>query len=800
MDCVSGNTQHTGLLDNTALPIASLRPAFQNAFATQPLIITAPTGSGKSTMVPLWCAELSDRPTLVLEPRRVACRSLARWLSKLRGEPLGTSVGYTVRFEDVSSEATQIRFVTPGVALRYAAEGELDRYGTIILDEFHERGLEADLFLAICRKKHPDARLILMSATIDGQKFTRFLGGKSLSAEGKAHPVDVRYLGDVTVPTAWRLEERVVRGVRRALKETDGNILVFLPGKGEISACLDELRHLRNIEILPLHGDLPTVEQDKVFEETTRRRVILSTNVAETSITLPGVTAVVDIGLVRQRIHQAQRVVLALCPISQASAEQRRGRAGRLMPGVCYRLWEERGQLEKETPPEMVREDLAEFVLAVAATGFRPQDLEFLDPPPAFAVERAQEQLSEWGILSQTRTLTDFGRELSVLPVDVSYARLLTKAPAAVRRDLIDLIAALERPAPLWRKLDRPSPEEIHAISEARRKDLTRNHCDATALILALRHGNPKRHHLHSAGIAECRRIASQLRSLFDLPTLEEDRGIVQPNRLELMRYLLRESPDFAYVRRRKGDAWGNGRDEVLLDSSSLIRPEVHAALILEKEGLAKGTRVQLLGRTTLPCTFADLQEAGLGTSHVEAPTLVENEIIGQVRFVYAGREIGRERQLLTGALLRETIATFILSGRLFPEVSECLIERIDAYNLHLALQGDTTTVEAHTWLVSHLSGLGVEAAEDWLLLSPDDFVFTLIDEGTFATIHESYPQTFSMNGAKFRVQYEPREERVTLKWMGGVRQPQLSSWMLPRWEDWKVQVDIRGQLRTLRS
>ena len=800
MNCVSDNTQHTTLLDNTELPIASLRPTFQNIFATQPLVITAPTGSGKSTMVPLWCAELSDRPTLVLEPRRVACRSLARWLSKLRGEPLGSSVGYTVRFEDVGSKETQIRFVTPGVALRYAAEGELDRYGTIILDEFHERGLESDLFLAVCRKKHPDAQLILMSATIDAQKFARFLGGKSLFAEGKAYPVDVRYLGDVTVPTAWRLEDRVARGVRRALKETDGNILVFLPGKGEISSCLDELHRLRNVEILPLHGDLSIAEQDKVFEEITHRRVILSTNVAETSITLPGVTAVVDTGLVRQRIHQAQRVVLALCPISQASAEQRRGRAGRLMPGVCYRLWQERGQLERETAPEIVREDLAQFLLAVAATGFRPQDLEFLDAPPVFAVERAQEQLVEWGILSQEGTLTDFGRELSALPVDVSNARLLVKAPASVRRDLIDLIAALERPAPLWRRLDRLSPEDIHAISEARLKDLIRNHCDATALILTLRHGNPKRHHLHSAAIAECRRIASQLRSLFGALSLDEDRGPIQPDRLGLMRYLLRESPDYAYVRRRKGDAWGNGRDEVLLDANSLIRPQVHATLILEKEGLAKGTRVQLLGRTALPCTFADLQEAGLGTSHLEVPTLVENEIIGQVRFVYAGREIGRERQPLTGTLLREAIATFLLSGRLFPEVGGCLIERINAYNLHREMNGDAAGVEPHAWLVSHLTDLGVEAAQDWLLLSPSDFDFTLIDEGTFAKINESYPQTFSMNGAKFEVQYEPREQRVTLKWTGGVRHPQLSPWMLPRWEDWKVQVDIRGQLRTLRS
>ena len=799
MTDASGKTQHIELVNNPDFPIASLRPALQSAFATQPLIITAPTGSGKSTMVPLWCAELSDRPTLVLEPRRVACRSLARWLSKLREEPLGTSVGYTVRFEDVGSETTQIRFVTPGIALRYAAEGELDRYGTIILDEFHERGLESDLFLAICRKKRPDTQLILMSATIDAQKFARFLGGQSLAAEGKAYPVDVRYLGDLTVPGAWRLEERVTRAVRRALKETDGNILVFLPGKGEIFACLDELRHLRNVEILPLHGDLPTAEQDWVFEETTRRRVILSTNVAETSVTLPGITAVVDTGLARQRIHQAQRVVLALRPISKASAEQRRGRAGRLRPGVCYRLWEERGQLEKETPPEIVREDLNQFVLAVAATGYRPQDLDFLDAPPVFAVERAQEQLMEWGILSQEGTLTDFGRKLAALPVDVSYARLLVKAPVPIRRDLIDLIAALERPAPLWRKLDRLSPEEIHAISEARRKDLMRNHCDATALILTLRGGNPKLHHLHRAAISECRRIASQLRSLFDMATLDQDQGTVQPDRFRLMRYLLRESPNYAYVRRRKGDAWGNGRDEVLLDANSLIRPEVHAALILEKEGLAKGTRVQLLGRTAFPCTFTDLQEAGLGIPRLEAPTLVKDEIVGHVRFMYAGREIGKERQPLTGALLREAIVTLFLSGRLFPNLAERLIERINAYNLSLAMRGDAVTLEPHAWLVSHLSNLGVEAAQDWLLLSPDDFSFTLIDEATFAEINESYPQAFSMNGATFRVQYEPRERRVTLKWMGGVRQPQLSSWMLPRWEDWSVQVDIRGQLRTLR-
>ena len=294
-------------MNETTLPITELKETFQDAIAKGPVVIVAPTGSGKSTQIPPWCAALSDEPVLVVEPRRVACRSLARWVAQQRGEPLGHSVGYTVRFEDVSSEAlTRIRFVTPGIALRYATGQELDQYGTIILDEFHERGLETDLFLAICRKKRNDARLIIMSATIAAQQLARFVGGQVLRAEGRVYPVKVRYLGKTVVPTPHNLVERVEKGIKRALKETAGNILVFLPGKGEINACHDVLRKGQNIDVIPLHGDLPPNAQDRAFEtQSQRRRVILATNVAETSITLPGITAVVDTGLVRQRVHQS---------------------------------------------------------------------------------------------------------------------------------------------------------------------------------------------------------------------------------------------------------------------------------------------------------------------------------------------------------------------------------------------------------------------------------------------------------------------------------------------------------------
>ena len=793
-------------MNEVALPITELKETFQETIAAGPVVVVAPTGSGKSTQIPSWCAELSDDPVLVVEPRRVACRSLARWVAKQHGEPLGQSVGYTVRFEDVGSDAlTRIRFVTPGVALRYAAGSELDQYGTIILDEFHERGVEADLFLTICRKKRRDARLAIMSATIAAQHLAQFIGGRVLRAEGRVYPVKVRYLDGTVVPTPRDLVERVGKGVRRALKETTGHVLVFLPGKGEINECHEALRKMRYIEIVPLHGDLSPDAQDIAFEsQSEHRRVILATNVAETSITLPGITAVVDTGLVRQRIHQNRRIVLALRPISQASAEQRRGRAGRLGPGICYRLWEEQGQLEQETLPEVRREDLTQFVLTVASTGYRPQDLTFLDTPPDFAVERAQTALKSWGVLSDDGMLTAEGAKICALPVNPLHARLLVKAPPSVRRDLIDLIATLERPAPLWQRMTRMPIEQQDSVRNARQKDLFRDGCDATTAIRTLRCGDEKRHHLHKTAIAECRRIATQLRTFFQLPPVMKENASPQPDRAALTAYLLREWDACAYVRRRKGKAWGNEQGEVLLDSDSLLPEGQHAALILETVGVGKGTRVQLLGRTAMPCAFADLVDAGIGTSQLTTPRLEGEDIVAEVVTEYAGREIGRERRPLHGALLRDALASLILSGSLFRGTGKQLARAIDAWKLHCAFNPDvpaseTADMTPHAWLVSRLATLGVEVAEECQLLSMDDLIFTEIDADTITEIEAQYPREFSVNGAKFDVAYNPAQKLVTLRWQRGIRQPTLAAVLLPRWNNWKVQVDIRGQLRTVR-
>ena len=369
---------------------------------------------------------------------------------------------------------------------------------------------------------------------------------------------------------------------------------------------------------------------------------------------------------------------------------------------------------------------------------------------------------------------------------------------------MIDLIATLERPAPLWQRIDRVPTEQQDTVREARQKELFRDGCDATTAIRTLRHGDEKRHHLHKTALAECRRIATQLRDFFKLPSVMKDKAPAQPDRNALIAYLLREWDTCAYVRRRKGKGWGNGGEEVLLDSDSLLPEERHAALILETVGIAKGTRVQLMGRTAMPCTFDDLINAGIGTTQLTAPRLEGEDIVAEVVTEYAGQEIGRSRQPLSGTLLREALASLILSGSVFPEVGEKITRAIDAWILHCALNRDMETSEIadltpHTWLVSRLDVLGVEVAEDWQLLSPEDLVFREIDANTIAEIEAQYPKEFSVNGAKFDVEYDPAQKLVTLRWQRGIRQPALSTVLLPRWNNWKVQLNLRGQVRTVR-
>jgi ATP-dependent helicase HrpB len=429
------------------LPVAAVLGEAVAASRTGAAVVTAPPGSGKTMLVP--AAVLDDLPAdqsvVLLQPRRLAARSVAHQIARLRGSDLGGEVGYQVRFDSRTSRATRLVVETTGIMLRrLLSDIALDGIGAVVLDEFHERSVEMDLVLGLLvrlrQTVRPDLRVIVMSATLATEPVARLLGGEAgpcpvVAADGRLHPVDVRYQkrGDQRP-----LPERVAAAVPEALKTTDGHLLVFLPGVGEIIQCermLADVASRQGHALFTLFGDLPPEQQDCVLDDVGRRKIILSTNVAETSLTIPGITAVIDSGLVRQmRVAAATGLPrLELIPISQASAEQRAGRAGRTGPGRCWRLWDEAAHHVRPAAdtPEVLRGDLAGPLLQLLVLG-EQEAFPWLDEPPAEAVTQAitlLERLGAIGIVSDgehaTPVVTLLGRELSRLPAHPRLARLL---------------------------------------------------------------------------------------------------------------------------------------------------------------------------------------------------------------------------------------------------------------------------------------------------------------------------------------------------------------------------------------
>lgn len=407
------------------------------------LVLMAATGSGKSTQVPQMILDsgLADgKRIVVLQPRRVAARTVAARVAAERGVRLGAEVGYQVRFDESLSSDSMICFVTEGILLRWLnRDPELRDVGVVLFDEFHERNLLSDAALGLVRQlqggPRPDLAIVVMSATLDAAPVARYLKeAPMLSVEGRTFPVSVRWseYGDQRPVT-----EQAADAVERILTTGEsGDVLVFMPGMAEINSTLNALRAARLPErcvFLPLHGDLSPDEQDRAFQRTPLRRIIVATNVAETSVTIDGVCHVVDSGLARVARFDAERGLptLTLEEISRASAEQRAGRAGRTAPGTCWRLWTESNHLNRPARnlPEIQRADLSEVVLLLHSLGIRRAvEFPWLDRPESEAVERAESLLQILGAISADGHLTDIGRQMRSLPVHPRYARMLVEA------------------------------------------------------------------------------------------------------------------------------------------------------------------------------------------------------------------------------------------------------------------------------------------------------------------------------------------------------------------------------------
>jgi ATP-dependent helicase HrpB len=400
-------------------------------------VLRAPTGAGKTTRVPPAIVESGIAAGLVvmLEPRRVAARAAARRMAIEHGSPLGDVFGYQVRFDRKAGPRTRVLVVTPGVLLRVLHENPvLDGISAIVFDEFHERGLEADLALGMVRlvrdNVRPELKVVVMSATMEPGPVAAYLGGcPVVDGAGRSFPVELTYRprrSDTAVSVA------VADAVRDLLGEADGDVLAFLPGLREIRQTADALESLarqHGLEVLPLHGDLPPEQQDRALQKLDRRKVVLATNVAETSVTVDGVTAVVDSGLVRQMEFDPAVGMdrLKLVPISRASADQRAGRAGRTRPGVCVRLWDEpshRGRPE-QTVPEIRRVDLCGAVLQLLGLGESDvANFPWLDAPRPESLAESLRLLDQLGLIS-AGILTDPGRTAAGLPVHPRLGRLL---------------------------------------------------------------------------------------------------------------------------------------------------------------------------------------------------------------------------------------------------------------------------------------------------------------------------------------------------------------------------------------
>jgi ATP-dependent helicase HrpB len=440
-----------------SLPIGAALPELAAALdRAGAAVLEAPPGAGKTTLVPLALLEaawLGGRKIVMLEPRRLAARAAARRMASMLGEEVGATVGFRTRLETRVSAKTRIEVITEGILPRMlSSDPALEGIGIVIFDEYHERSLDADLGLALTletkRYLREDLRLLVMSATLDGERIAALIDAPRVTSAGRSFPIELRYLDR---PPQNRFEAGAASAIRRALDDDDGSILLFLPGGAEIRRVERLLGDLGSgITVAPLYGDLPPAAQDAALAPAPQnhRKIVLATSIAETSLTIEGIRIVIDGGLARgPRFDPASGMTrLVTTRVSQAAAAQRAGRAGRLAPGIAYRLWPEREQpqLAAYAPPEIRDADLAPLLLTLAASGnSNPAALSWLDPPPAAALDQARTLLRELGALDDGGRVTAEGQAMAALPLHPRLAHMALRAKDRGQGRLAAAIAAL---------------------------------------------------------------------------------------------------------------------------------------------------------------------------------------------------------------------------------------------------------------------------------------------------------------------------------------------------------------------
>lgn len=770
------------------LPIDSLQAEFDQLVNHHHLVVEAETGSGKSTRLPLWAA--NHGRVLVIEPRRIACTSLAEFLAEQSGQPLGKQIGYAIKLHAHYDEKTKVVFVTPGVALRWFAEDKLASFDIVMVDEFHERRWDIDLLTAIL-KQEKQHRLIVTSATLEGEKLANYLDAKRLRSEGRCFPVTLthRSMDSRYLPNKKGCENDVVRTVKEALEDEEGDILVFLPGRKEITQCAQMLQSIDDVMVVKLHASVSDEERYRALTVQKQRKVVLATNVAETSLTIPNIRVVIDSGLERRTLQRNGRTALTLSNISKASAAQRMGRAGRVAEGACIRLFGEHAPLELVTPPELHREELVEPMLAAACCGYRLSELSFLDSVPEKSLNSALQILQRMAAIDEQGDITEHGKKVYPLPIDALFADLVTRIQTKSEREaMIDLAAALSVLAQLYQLQGGKSAEAL-----AQEEPFG---CDASLMIRLVRGEQLPGINLDASVLEEAQGLAKQMREVFELPDLEV---ASRYKREELTKAIATLHPELVFVRReRRRDALGNGLLEMMVGRNSRFPEKSEAALVLGSHSVpGRGVKQTLnLASVMLPVSLNLLRELELGEWQQGETNYEEEAPRATMHLVYAGRTICTEYQALEGEVAVQSIVEMIEDETLLPGFAPLRKQQIQHWKIYNALGLNPEPIEKTelnglsfvTWLVEQLETLGVESVEDIELFAADDIPFEGIPEWEYDDFVERYPLKLVLAELKLDVEYFVSRKLVQVIYAEGGRKGDPKRWELPRWSGWKVQ------------
>ncbi|WP_462158577.1 DEAD/DEAH box helicase [Pseudoalteromonas sp. GB56] len=784
----------------TTLPINAIENEFLQTISNHNVIVHAPTGSGKSTCLPVWAAR-SGR-VLVVQPRRIAATSLAHYLAQKSGQKLGQEIGYAIRFEAQFSEDTRIVFATPGVVLRWFFESQLKDYDVVMLDEFHERRWDTDLLLALL-KHYGRHRLVVTSATLESDSIANYIDATTLHSDGRMFAIRSTFLSDEpqAMPSRYDLAPRVYEACNYALEHSHNDILVFLPGRAEINECMSLCRTLP-VQCIGLHGSSPMHEQQQALHQCDERRIIFATNVAQTSLTVPGIECVIDSGLERRTHLRKGKTVLGLDAIAKDSQQQRKGRCGRTAPGLYIGLFGENAPLLARTPVEVEREALDELVLASACANIKVDELNLLTPLPPSSLEKALTHLNAIGAIDDKHIATELGRRIYPLPVDANLGYLIEAMPTStLRQAMIDIASVIATPAQLYAS---PTKDNLLQLANALGEQVISS--DIALSIAAVRGQGHEFLAIDTVALDEAGTYSNYLRIHYQLPEIAKSARF---DYTALISAIAKSQPECIFVRRnnRRGGL-GNGAGEIRPAKNSLLPESTQAALVLDSFSLAgKGKKhadtlatlcAPISLNTVLHCVATENELVGCYLAASEQSH--SPQIWAQLCKSYAGVVLETIDCLAPAELLIDCVVKLIIENQLFIGVGEQLAHDIAYHQLYLryhAIEKDVPSIEQH--LHERLHELGVQDQDDLALLEASDLSYKGIDEWEAKEFIERYPLQVTLPGVTLNIEYLFKAKRVVAHYASGERKDPPKRWELPTWSGLQIRfkkaskvVDIR--------